>query len=423
MPMRTFVNLFLVLFLADGALSVADELAVLLFAATPLSGLRSALASLVIIQGVAVYCCLGIDQRLPKRLLLPLILFVVCSPGLGWLLPQVARVPGGGALLAASQLALGLVLLFRLRAAGAPDLLLPPSRFAAPFFSRKNTLTFVLANLLVMPLFLALLLLFLANGYLAAYTAGFMRVTPRGLWMTERTYGRNGQAVRLASMIHVGQQAYYDDVTRAMATGRTIVLAEGVSDDADRLEGRLDYGRVADYLGLASQAQMRLRGRLIDAAQLEEPPPQPAQGGAVAEQADILRADLDVSDFRPETIRFLAAMGKQLQENPSLTTGLLSLNSWAEKNMTPAMQEIIIDDVLHQRNRVLLGHLEKALRRYDTVVIPWGALHMPEIEAAVLQRGFALRSEQERLSIDFVKLLLGSGGDARQPTEKGVVHQ
>ncbi len=48
-----------------------------------------------------------------------------------------------------------------------------------------------------------------------------------------------------------------------------------------------------------------------------------------------------------------------------------------------------------------------ALERYDTVVIPWGALHMKEIEEAVRLRGFRLRDERERVSIDFRKLLMG----------------
>jgi hypothetical protein len=56
----------------------------------------------------------------------------------------------------------------------------------------------------------------------------------------------------------------------------------------------------------------------------------------------------------------------------------------------------------------VIRHLGKALERYDTVVIPWGALHMKEIEAEVLKRGFVLQIEQERVSIDFRKMLLGT---------------
>jgi hypothetical protein len=71
------------------------------------------------------------------------------------------------------------------------------------------------------------------------------------------------------------------------------------------------------------------------------------------------------------------------------------------------MSDIIMDDILHRRNMGVIRHLEKALVRYDTVVIPWGALHMKEIEAEVLKRGFKLQEERERVSIDFRKMLLG----------------
>jgi hypothetical protein len=56
---------------------------------------------------------------------------------------------------------------------------------------------------------------------------------------------------------------------------------------------------------------------------------------------------------------------------------------------------------------VVIRHLEKALVRYDTVIIPWEALHMKEIEAEVLKRGFKLKEERERVSIDFRKMLMG----------------
>ena len=65
--MRVFANLFLVLFLADGGVSLLDELVSLLSPVAFLSGARGALAGSVMILAVPVYLCLGIDRRLPKR--------------------------------------------------------------------------------------------------------------------------------------------------------------------------------------------------------------------------------------------------------------------------------------------------------------------------------------------------------------------
>jgi hypothetical protein len=164
---------------------------------------------------------------------------------------------------------------------------------------------------------------------------------------------------------------------------------------------------MAGYLGLASQHEMHFQGRVIDEEEFESP--RLSQGHAgdkkTAGELEILRADVDVSDFRPPTLLLLNALGKHLQENSSFVNGFLALNAWGEKNITPEMSEVIMDDILHRRNKEVLSYLEKALVNYDTVVIPWGALHMKEIEAEVLKRGFKLQEEQERVSIDFRKVL------------------
>ena len=61
----------------------------------------------------------------------------------------------------------------------------------------------------------------------------------------------------------------------------------------------------------------------------------------------------------------------------------------------------VMADILDKRNDAVIAGLVKTLKRYDTIVIPWGAMHMPAIEAAVLEQGFTPGKTQERLSLDF----------------------
>ena len=152
---------------------------------------------------------------------------------------------------------------------------------------------------------------------------------------------------------------------------------------------------------------MQLRGRVIEAEDLESPR-SGFRGAGEDNEVDILRADADVSDFRPPTILLLNAVGKSMQESDSFVASVRSLNSWSQKNLTPEMSAIIFDDILHRRNMGVISYLDKALVRYDTLVIPWGALHMNELETEVLKRGFKLQQEQERVSIDFRKMLSGT---------------
>jgi hypothetical protein len=404
--MRAFANLFLILFLADGSVSLCDELVSLLVPLGPLSVVRHLLANTVILLAVPVYLSLGLDRRLPKRVFLPLTLFVFSCPLLALLFPLAGGSHAFGLLTAAVQVALGLLPLACFRKGGARSLTMPPEMFTGRWFRLGNTLAFGAANLVVVPLALALVLFSAASSYLTRQTAGFMHLRPGGLCMTERVYLRGNRTVRLAGMIHVGEKEYYDELVRSVSRGRTIVLAEGVTDDDGLLRNRLDYRRVAGVLGLTPQAEMEFHGKLIEPEALDEPEA-PPRGGEGKREPDILRADVDVSSFRPPTILLLNTMGRCLKESPTMAKGLMALDAWTEKNITPEMQAVIMDDILHRRNREVIRWLVRALERYDTVVIPWGALHMKEIEADLLKRGFTLEREQERVSIDFRKLLTG----------------
>lgn len=399
--MRFFANLFLLLFVADGSLSLLDELASLLFPLVPFSGLRNLLANAAILIAIPLYLSLGIDRRLPKRLFLPLILFVFWCPLSVWFFPVLGTFKLYGLFMAALQVGLGTFLVSRFNDNPAAPLTLPPTLFEGPYFDLRNTLVFAGVNIVVLPMALLTGALFVANSYATEATASFMNVSPRGLYMSERTYRRGDRTVKLAAMIHIGEKEYYDEVARLVPAGNTIVLAEGVTDEKEKLKNKFDYRKVANLLGLASQEKLLFKGRLIEPKELQAAgKPEKREPGP-----DILRADVDLSVFRPETMMLLDAMGKQLRENPSAVDGLLKLNRWAEKNITPAMYAVIMDDILQRRNKVVVQYLDQALKRYQNVVIPWGALHMKGIEAEVLARGFTLQEEQKRLSIDFKRAL------------------
>ncbi|MBC7963526.1 MAG: hypothetical protein H7Y05_11350, partial [Steroidobacteraceae bacterium] len=218
--MRVFANLFLILFLADGGFSLVDELVSLFSPLMPFTALRSLLAVTVIVMAVPLYLCLGIDRRLPKRVFLPLLIFVYWSLISTWLFPVLADIRIYGLLMAGVQVVLGSLPLCCFRKGGARSLTMPPELFAAPFFSLRNTLIFSAANLPVIPLALVLLVFCAANAYMAEHTSGFMRLEPGGLKMTEKIYRRDNRTIRLAAMIHVGDRQYYDELAGSLAAGR-----------------------------------------------------------------------------------------------------------------------------------------------------------------------------------------------------------
>ena len=59
--------------------------------------------------------------------------------------------------------------------------------------------------------------------------------------------------------------------------------------------------------------------------------------------------------------------------------------------MNPERITGVMADILDKRNAVVIDGMVRSLALYDTIVIPWGAMHMPAIEAAVLEEGFVAR--------------------------------
>jgi len=398
--MRRFANLFLILFLCDGIISSADELLLLLTAAELPGWIRALFAWPVIAASLPLYLCLGIDRRLPKLILLPQILLIFWSLFDLWPLPVMVA-PGTHLLPAAlCQLVLGAAPLVYMKMR-TNQWLLPVKMFSTPFFTLKNASIFFISNIIALPVVAVYMALSIASLQLYEQTGGFARLKPSGLLMTEKVYRRAEKEIRLTSMIHVADQAYFDEVLQSISSDRTIVLAEGVTDKNHHLAYRFSYGKLAKKLGLTSQEKMVFTGKIIGAEEIQIV-------ASKSEEADyhILRADIDVNDFDPKTIEFLNVIGKQILNSPSKTDGFRNYLNWVKENSDEVTPRSIMKDILHKRNDEVILHLNRVLDYYDTIIIPWGALHMPEIETAVLGKNFQLAETRQRTSIDFKSLFM-----------------
>jgi hypothetical protein len=395
--MRRFANIYIVLFLIDAALSLIDEL--LQAAALPLAFLtetRFLVAYVVITLSMIFYACLGIDRRLPKRVFLPLTLFASWSALAMWPLSGFVAREVFGLTAAISQVVLGAIAIILLRGLVGRNLL-TEEQFQAPMFSLRNTLGFTAINLILAPFVLIYTGLAVTSYYLEEQTAGFLRLSPVGIHMTERSYHLAQKEIRLAGMMHIGKEDYYEDLANSIPTVGTIILAVGVTDQDRLLESQFNYSKLAGLIGLTSQVKMRLNGNAVKLDGLG------VAGHVIREpgKPDIANADIDLNRFEPKTIEFLNALGRSLFGDKPLAEGLVDYNLWIEENMTEEGIAGVMADILDKRNDAVIAGIVKTLKRYDTIVIPWGAMHMPAIEAAVLERGFAPGKAQERLSLDF----------------------
>ncbi|MGA7395292.1 MAG: hypothetical protein WBW78_21790 [Terrimicrobiaceae bacterium] len=66
-----------------------------------------------------------------------------------------------------------------------------------------------------------------------------------------------------------------------------------------------------------------------------------------------------------------------------------------------AAQAQVMNDILFARNQRLAAEIESSLRDYRRVIVPWGAMHLPEIESWLEARNFVEREESERRALGF----------------------
>jgi hypothetical protein len=400
--MRILANLFLLLFLADGGLSLVDEVLRTLAGTAALTSIRQPVALAVMALAILLFFVLGIDRRLPKRIFLPLIAFALWGAVGFWPLSVTVDYTGFSLLAAAGQLLLGLSMILWLRHRSGGRLLLSQEMLSGPLFCLGNSLKFAAVSLVLFPFALVFFGLGAVGMYLEQQTAGFMRLTPAGIYMTERIYRQGGKTIRLAGMMHVGKEEYYQDLADSVTFYRTLVLAEGVSDNDHLLQNRFDYSGVGEALGLVSQNELNFNGRPITLDEIDRP----FEEGE-ASVPHILRADVDINRFDPRTVEFLNMLGKTLLNRDAAGSSLTAYNAWAVEHMTPELMRTLMADILDRRNSELVRILFLTIDKYDTIVIPWGALHMPGIEAAVLDQGFHFAAQQRQLSLDFKTLPYG----------------
>ncbi len=129
---------------------------------------------------------------------------------------------------------------------------------------------------------------------------------------------------------------------------------------------------------------------------------------------DIVQADTDLNRFNPQTVEFLNVIARTLLGDKPLAQGFAAYSDWVKVHGTPKMISGVMDDILYKRNAVVIDALYRSLDRYDTIVIPWGGMHMPAIESALLERGFVPGDKKERLlfafsAIPFSELWKGGG--------------
>ena len=295
-PAGSFVavvlSLGLGLFLASGVLYVLDTSLLLFLGRNDLTVASGMLFLVTLLVGVLIYLMTAFAPGIPKRLFLPLALFIPVSglvvlPLLIYFHEQVRLIEW---IVSLCMLALGLFILKR--AQGGLKCrwpLFPAHALGGGRFSWRGLSGFLLVNALVLLPLAAIYLAFCASLAVDHFTDGFVKLRPSGLISQVRKYSReDGRTIQLVPMSHVGEPEFYHDLVASFPAD-SVILMEGVSDKDHLLatdpqkpaEGKPGYSRMADSLGVAEQ-QNEFKPR-----------------------SEMVAADVDVSVFSRSTIDLL----------------------------------------------------------------------------------------------------------------------
>jgi hypothetical protein len=375
--LAVLLSLCLGLFVADAVVSLLDDFLILVVGVHLLSAVRGLVGLLAVLMAFAVYCLMGITPLIPKRLFLPVTLFNPLA-ALG-LVPvaiySYARIEEAAWVISVLQVILGLGILSRVL--GGLELRWPlvgDDWLGSRGFNWRNLSGFLLVNVFVLLPAVGLYLVVCAGLAVGHFSEGFLALRPSGLVVRVREYVRNdGKRVRLVPMAHIGEAQFYNRLTRSFPTN-SVVLMEGVTDENNLLTNNITYKRMATSLGLAEQHEAFNPVRV-----------------------EMVMADVDVKEFTADTIGFLNLAMLIHNRGLNLETVLLMLRF----SPPPQFEERLWEDLLHKRNRHLLGELQARLPDSKQFVVPWGVAHMPGIAEGIRASGFQLDETRDYWVIRF----------------------
>jgi hypothetical protein len=117
-------------------------------------------------------------------------------------------------------------------------------------------------------------------------------------------------------------------------------------------------------------------------------------GDADAQWPDIRNADVDARVFSDDTIAVLDAAAR-LYQSDRLAPAFAKFRTRLDE-LGPEATEAAFRDLIENRNAHLLDEIRTGLDDYQRIVVPWGALHLPGIEDAILGWGFEQTTSSQR---------------------------
>ncbi|MFT6644571.1 MAG: hypothetical protein ACJAX5_002206 [Patiriisocius sp.] len=367
-PEIMFANVLLYSYLLDGLISVSDVLMQSWLSLPLLSGPRLVVANLVIYLSMFWIPLIIFSPRLPKFPLLWLSIsafwFSYGAMPLPFLLPQDSI--NLSFMLCLVQISIGLITLARLYQTNG-SYCLAYSQVTAGTWSLSGWFRrWVPISILLMVM--SILYLPLSALMISKALTLFPYAALDGIYIREGHYqNAEGKSVRLVGMVHVGERETYHAIFDSFVGPSTVVLEELVGGD-QQTQGHID-----NIYGLQTSKEVILQP--IASRYLKD------------KDVTVRNADVKQTSLAPETLSWIRSLG----ENPPLRIPfILSQLFDSETEEARKLYEQLEFDIVTRRDISLIAHLTVALAEFDTVIVPWGAAHMPEVERHLYSENFRL---------------------------------
>lgn len=177
-------------------------------------------------------------------------------------------------------------------------------------------------------------------------------------------YEKNGTIVHLVGMTHIANREFYENLKYHFYNKKAITLGEGVSDKKNQLQG-FNYKALAKILNLDTQPKSELIF------------------------PNVVITDMDAKDLDQSEMEILRYNFLMLNEIVSV----IDYPDNAPKKIIKIKDfkkiEIETSSILNMRTKYVLQQMDDKIKLGEKeIIIPWGALHLKDIESHLLTRGF-----------------------------------
>jgi len=363
---KYFLNAFIFLIVLDVIFSFSSYVAKI-FPHSIYNGilnLSNIITFISIFLAFILYVLMIFFRNIPKTVFLPQAVFYFIAPMLVYPIKLFGMtLDEAGLILSTVELVILFITLYHLKISTGSAIIM---ELSGNIFSWKNLFGSLLMTVLLLFPSLTFLLTFNTVKYVEHESNGFIDVNLKAIQSVRKTYIKTGDTseVELIGMMHIGDSSFYNEMLKTFDfkdSHEAVILSEGVSDSKNLISDKFNYKKLAGSVGLVSQ-----ENHYFD-----------------PKKYNIIRADVDTSNFSKKTVDMLNTVAKVLNgENIP----------FEEKIKFLKFSKDIKSDIIKKRNKHLINVFKSVDGKYKKIIIPWGALHMPAFEKYLIKMGFKLEN-------------------------------